>query len=211
MQTQSFSSELIIAIKKYHQKMTKGKLIIFSAPSGAGKTTIVRYLLEQNLNLAFSVSATSRKPRINEQNGVDYYFLDHQSFMQRVAKGDFLEWEEVYAGTCYGTLKSEVERLTSEGKNVIFDVDVIGGINIKRFYGEKAFSVFVQPPSIEELRNRLEKRATDAPAVIEKRVAKAEYELTFAPQFDYILINDNLEKAQIEAENLIRKFISNPK
>lgn len=191
--------------------MTKGKLIIFSAPSGAGKTTIVRYLLEQNLNLAFSVSATSRKPRINEQNGVDYYFLDHQSFMQRVAKGDFLEWEEVYAGTCYGTLKSEVERLTSEGKNVIFDVDVIGGINIKRFYGEKAFSVFVQPPSIEELRNRLEKRATDAPAVIEKRVAKAEYELTFAPQFDYILINDNLEKAQIEAENLIRKFISNPK
>ena len=190
--------------------MTKGKLIIFSAPSGAGKTTIVRYLLEQNLNLAFSVSATSRKPRINEQHGVDYYFLDNESFMQRVAKGDFLEWEEVYAGTCYGTLKSEVERLTSEGKNVLFDVDVIGGVNIKKFYKEQALSVFVQPPSIKELRNRLEKRATDAPEIIEKRIAKAEYELTFAPQFDYILINDNLEKAQIEAENLIRKFISNP-
>ncbi len=190
--------------------MIKGKLIIFSAPSGAGKTTIVRYLLEQNLNLAFSVSATSRAPRINEKDGVDYYFLNQASFMQKVEDHQFLEWEEVYAGTCYGTLKSEVERLTSSGLNVLFDVDVKGGINIKKFYGKRALSVFVQPPSIEELKSRLEKRATDTPEVIEKRVAKAAYELSFAPEFDYVLINDDLEKAQKEAEQLIRTFINQP-
>lgn len=190
--------------------MIKGKLIIFSAPSGAGKTTIVRYLLEQNLNLAFSVSATSRAPRINEKDGVDYYFLNQASFMQKVEDDQFLEWEEVYAGTCYGTLKSEVERLTSSGLNVLFDVDVKGGINIKKFYGKRALSVFVQPPSIEELKSRLEKRATDTPEVIEKRVAKAAYELSFAPEFDYVLINDDLEKAQKEAEQLIRTFINQP-
>lgn len=190
--------------------MTKGKLIIFSAPSGAGKTTIVRYLLEQNLNLAFSVSATSRAPRINEKDGVDYYFLNQATFMQKVEDDQFLEWEEVYAGTCYGTLKSEVERLTAQGLNVLFDVDVKGGINIKKFYGRRALSVFVQPPSIEELKTRLVKRATDTPQVIEKRVAKAAYELSFAPEFDSVLINDDLEKAQKEAEQLIRRFINQP-
>ena len=190
--------------------MRKGKLIIFSAPSGAGKTTIVRYLLEQNLNLAFSVSATSRAPRVNEKDGVDYHFLNQETFMQKVKEDQFLEWEEVYAGTCYGTLKSEVERLTSQGMNVMFDVDVKGGINIKKFYGNRALSVFVQPPSIEALKDRLTKRATDTPEVIEKRVAKAAYELSFAPEFDYILTNDNLDKAQKEAEQLIRTFINQP-
>lgn len=190
--------------------MIKGKLIIFSAPSGAGKTTIVRYLLEQNLNLAFSVSATSRAPRINEKDGVDYHFLNQETFMQKVKEDQFLEWEEVYAGTCYGTLKSEVERLTSQGMNVLFDVDVKGGINIKKFYGNRALSVFVQPPSIEALKDRLTKRATDTPEVIEKRVAKAAYELSFAPEFDYILTNDNLDIAQKEAEQLIRTFINQP-
>jgi guanylate kinase len=190
--------------------MNKGKLIIFSAPSGAGKTTIVRYLLERELNLAFSVSATSRKPRINETDGLDYYFLDNETFMKKVNNGEFLEWEEVYAGTCYGTLKSEVERLTSEGKNVLFDVDVVGGINIKKFYGSEALSIFVQPPSIDELRKRLNARNTDAQEVIEKRVAKAAFELTFAPQFDKVLINNTLTEAQLEAENLVRNFINTP-
>lgn len=191
--------------------MNKGKLIIFSAPSGAGKTTIVKYLLQRGLNLAFSVSATSRKPRINEVNGLDYYFLDHESFIHKVNNGEFLEWEEVYAGTCYGTLKSEVERLTSEGKNVLFDVDVVGGINIKKFYGSEALSIFVQPPSIDELRKRLNARNTDAQEVIEKRVAKADYELSFAPHFDKVVINNILEEAQAEVENLVRNFINTPK
>lgn len=190
--------------------MQQGKLIIFSAPSGAGKTTIVRYLLNCRLNLAFSVSATSREPRANEKDGVDYYFLDKETFSQKVTNNEFLEWEEVYAGTCYGTLKSEVERLTREGKNVLFDVDVVGGINIKKYYGANALSIFVQPPSIEELRFRLITRATDLPEVIEKRVAKAEFEITFAPQFDMVIVNDKLEKAQKEAEMMVRNFINTP-
>lgn len=188
--------------------MSRGKLIIFSAPSGAGKTTIVRYLLECGLNLAFSVSATSRKPRNNEKDGVDYHFLDQETFMQKAQNNEFLEWEEVYAGTCYGTLKSEVERLTAEGKNVLFDVDVVGGINIKKFYGSRALSIFIQPPSIQELKNRLIKRATDSLEIIEKRVAKAEYELTFASQFDHVVTNDIIEQAQTESENLVRNFIT---
>ena len=188
--------------------MSRGKLIIFSAPSGAGKTTIVRYLLECGLNLAFSVSATSRKPRNNEKDGVDYYFLNQETFMQKAQNNEFLEWEEVYAGTCYGTLKSEVERLTAEGKNVLFDVDVVGGINIKKFYGSRALSIFIQPPSIQELKNRLIKRATDSLEIIEKRVAKAEYELTFASQFDHVVTNDIIEQAQTESENLVRNFIT---
>ncbi len=189
--------------------MNKGKLIIISAPSGAGKTTIVKYLLKCNLNLEFSISATSRKPRNNEKHGVDYYFIDNNEFKLKVNNNEFLEWEEVYEGTCYGTLLSEVNRLTDKGKNVLFDVDVKGGISIKKIFGSKALSLFIQPPSIDELRYRLEKRGTDSPDVINKRVAKAKYEITYAGEFDYIIINEDLDKAQIETENLIRNFVDN--
>jgi len=185
----------------------QGKLIIFSAPSGAGKTTIVRHLLEQNLNLEFSISATSRGMRHTETNGKDYYFLSPEEFRSKIENDEFLEWEEVYAGTFYGTLKSEVERIRTNGQNVIFDVDVVGGCNIKKFYGDEALAVFIQPPSIDELRKRLVSRSTDSPEVIEKRVAKAEYELTFACQFDRIIVNENLEKAFEEAEKCIHDFI----
>ena len=185
-----------------------GKLIIFSAPSGAGKTTIVRHLLEQDLNLEFSISATSREMRHTETDGKDYYFLTPEEFRSKIDNKDFLEWEEVYRGTFYGTLKSEVERIRSNGKNVIFDVDVVGGCNIKKYYGDEALAVFVQPPSVGELRKRLIARSTDAPEVIEKRVAKAAYELTFADQFDCIIVNENLTKAFEEAEDSIRIFIN---
>ncbi|MBL7966572.1 MAG: guanylate kinase [Prolixibacteraceae bacterium] len=183
-----------------------GKLIIFSAPSGAGKTTIVRHLLSQNLGLEFSISATSRAMRHTETNGKDYYFLSAEEFKAKIDNNEFLEWEEVYAGTFYGTLKSEVERIRNNGKHVVFDVDVVGGCNIKKYYGSEALAVFVQPPSVEELRNRLISRSTDAPEVIEKRVAKAEYELTFADQFDCIIINEDLAKALKEAEKCICEF-----
>jgi len=188
--------------------MNQGKLIIFSAPSGAGKTTIVRHLLEQDLNLEFSISATSRGMRHTETDGKDYYFLTPQEFRSKIDNHEFLEWEEVYAGTYYGTLKSEVERIRSNGQNVIFDVDVVGGCNIKKFYGDDALAVFIQPPSIEELRKRLISRSTDSPEVIEKRVAKAKYELTFASQFDRIIVNEHLETAFAEAEKCIREFIN---
>lgn len=186
----------------------QGKLIIFSAPSGAGKTTIVRHLLEKDLNLEFSISATSRGKRHNETNGKDYYFLSEEEFRSKIANNEFLEWEEVYKGTFYGTLKSEVERICQNGNNVLFDVDVVGGCNIKKFYGDQALAVFVQPPSVEELRNRLVLRSTDTLEVIEKRVAKAEYELTFASQFDFVIVNDQLDKAFAEAEKCIREFIN---
>ena len=185
-----------------------GKLIIFSAPSGSGKSTIINYLLTQNLRLRFSISATSRAPRGTEKNGVEYYFLSPEEFRARIAAGDFLEYEEVYADTFYGTLKSEVERILAEGDNVIFDVDVVGGCNIKNYYGKRALSLFIQPPSIEELRHRLNTRGTDAPEVIESRIAKAEYELSFAPKFDVVVINDDLEKAEAEALHIIQKFLS---
>lgn len=188
--------------------MSKGKLIIFSAPSGSGKSTIINYLLTQHLNLAFSISATSRAPRGSERNGVEYYFLTPDEFRRRIAAGDFLEYEEVYADKFYGTLKSEVERLTTAGKNVLFDVDVVGGLNIKRFYGERALSVFIQPPSLAELRRRLEHRATDAPEVIESRLAKAEYELSFAPKFDRIVVNDELDRACQEVLSVVRNFLA---
>lgn len=188
--------------------MSKGKLIIFSAPSGAGKTTIVRHLLGKDLNLEFSISATSRAKRHTETNGKDYYFLSEEEFRSKIANNEFLEWEEVYKGTFYGTLKSEVERIRQNEKNVLFDVDVVGGCNIKNYYGDQALAIFVQPPSVEELRNRLVLRSTDALEVIEKRVAKAEYELTFAPQFDCVIINDQLDKALEEAEKCIREFIN---
>ncbi|MGE0018154.1 MAG: guanylate kinase [Draconibacterium sp.] len=185
----------------------KGKLIIFSAPSGAGKTTIVRQLLERGLNLEFSVSATSRSPRPNELHGRDYYFLTLDEFKNRVAAGDFLEWEEVYNGICYGTLKSEVDRICDAGKNVIFDVDVVGGLNIKKQFGEQALAIFVQPPSVEELRTRLKNRSTETEEKIAMRIAKAEHELSFADKFDAIVVNDSLENAVIEAEKLVRNFI----
>ena len=187
----------------------QGKLIIFSAPSGSGKSTIINYLLQQNLNLAFSISATSRQPRGNEKNGIEY-FLSPEDFKQKIANNEFLEYEEVYTDKFYGTLKSEIERLTNNGQNVIFDVDVKGGINIKKFYGERALSIFIQPPSIETLRKRLISRGTDAPEVIECRLAKAEYELSFAPQFDIVIINDNLQTAQEIATKKIRDFINKP-
>ncbi|MCI5662981.1 MAG: guanylate kinase [Mediterranea sp.] len=184
-----------------------GKLIIFSAPSGSGKSTIINYLLTQQLNLAFSISATSRAPRGTEQNGVEYFFLTPDEFRRRIAAGDFLEYEEVYKDRFYGTLKEQVERQLEAGQNVVFDVDVVGGCNIKRFYGERALSLFIQPPSIEELRRRLEGRATDAPEVIADRVAKAAYELTFAPKFDRVIVNDDLERAKAEALQAIRQFL----
>ena len=184
-----------------------GKLIIFSAPSGSGKSTIINFLLKQNLNLHFSISATSRAPRGTEKDGVEYYFLTPDEFRARIAAGDFLEYEEVYTDKYYGTLKSEVERRLMSGDNVIFDVDVVGGCNIKKFYGERALSIFVQPPSVEELRRRLVGRNTDAPEVIEQRLAKASYELTFAPQFDHVVVNDDLEKAQQEVYQLVKAFL----
>lgn len=184
-----------------------GKLIIFSAPSGSGKSTIINYLLTQNLNLHFSISATSRAPRGTEQNGVEYYFLTPDEFRSRIAAGDFLEYEEVYTDKFYGTLKSEVERILANGDNVIFDVDVVGGCNIKKYYGERALSVFIQPPSIEELRKRLVGRATDTPEVIESRIAKAEFELGFADKFDVVIINDDLDKAKSDALTTIQNFL----
>ena len=184
-----------------------GKLIIFSAPSGAGKTTIVRHLLEKNLNLEFSVSATSRAPRPNETNGKDYYFLTEKEFKLKIENNEFLEWEEVYNGVFYGSLKSEVERIRNLGKNVIFDVDVVGGLNIKKFYGDEALAIFVQPPSVEELRKRLISRSTETEEKIQMRIAKAEHELSFASQFDKLVTNNDLNQACLEAENLIREFI----
>ena len=158
------------------------KLIIFSAPSGSGKSTIINYLLTQNLNLAFSISATSRPPRGTERDGVEYFFLTPEEFRRRIADDEFLEYEEVYHDRFYGTLKAQVEKQLADGQNVVFDVDVVGGCNIKKFYGDRALSVFIQPPSVEELRRRLVGRGTDTPEVIEDRVAKAQYELSFAPK-----------------------------
>lgn len=184
-----------------------GKLIIFSAPSGSGKSTIINYLLQQNLNLAFSISATSRAPRGTEKNGVEYFFLTPEEFRQRIANDEFLEYEEVYQDRFYGTLKAQVEKQLAEGQNVIFDVDVVGGCNIKKFYGERALSVFIQPPSVEELRRRLNGRGTDAPEVIESRIAKAEFELGYADKFDVVIINDELDKAKSDALETISNFL----
>lgn len=185
-----------------------GKLIIFSAPSGSGKSTIINYLLTQGLNLAFSISATSRPPRGTEQHGVEYFFLTPEEFRSRIENNEFLEYEEVYKDRYYGTLKAQVEKQLEAGQNVVFDVDVVGGCNIKKFYGNRALSVFIQPPSVEELRRRLEGRGTDAPEVIESRIAKAEFELSFAPQFDRIIVNDNLETAKAETLAVIREFLN---
>ena len=187
--------------------MSEGKLVIFSAPSGAGKTTIVKHLLSLDLKFGFSISATTRKPRGSEQDGKDYYFINNEEFRARINRGEFLEWEEVYPGCFYGTLKSEVTRICQNGQNILFDVDVEGGSHIKKYYGDKALAVFVQPPSIQELENRLLARSTDCPEVIKERIAKAEHELSFAHLFDIIITNDKLEQALQEAEENVRAFL----
>lgn len=185
-----------------------GKVVIFSAPSGSGKTTIVHRLLERYPQFEFSISATSRAPRGAERDGVDYYFLSQEAFAAAVAEGRFVEWEEVYKGTCYGTLRSEVERIWQKGHVIVFDVDVLGGINLKRIFGQDACSVFIMPPSVEELRRRLEGRGTDSPEAIDRRVAKAEFELTKAPEFDHTVVNDRLDDAVEETCAILDAFIS---
>ena len=188
----------------------RGRLIIFSAPSGSGKSTIVQWLMKEHpeLKLYFSISCTSRAPRGTEQNGVEYFFLTPEEFRTKIQNDEFLEYEEVYTDRFYGTLKAQVERQREAGQNVVFDVDVKGGINIKKYYGDEALSLFIQPPSVEELRRRLVGRATDTPEAIEQRLAKAEYEMTFAPQFDSIVINDNLEEAKEQTLELISSFLN---
>ncbi|HLP14147.1 MAG TPA: guanylate kinase [Flavobacteriales bacterium] len=183
------------------------KCIIFSAPSGAGKTTIVRYLLGSNLNLEFSISACSRNKRGNEYHGRDYYFLSIHDFKKKVDNGEFIEWEEVYEDNFYGTLKSEIERIWASGKHVIFDVDVQGGINLKKYFGEKALSVFVMPPSVDALEKRLRDRNTEDEASLKRRVDKAASELTFATGFDVVLLNDDLETACSEAKKIVKAFL----
>ena len=188
--------------------MKKGKLLIFSAPSGSGKTTLVNHLLAEIPNIAFSVSATTRAPRGEEQNGVEYYFISLEEFMQRVENDEFLEWQEVYPGRCYGTLKAVVEKMQEEGKHVAFDVDVVGGTNIKIFYGDKALSVFIQAPSIEVLRDRLVNRGTDSMEEIEKRLEKAQWEMDFAQgKFDTTIINDDLETAKADILEAVKSFL----
>ena len=188
----------------------QAKLVIFSAPSGSGKSTIVNFLMQEHpeLRSAFSISCTSRAPRGTERHGVEYFFLSPEAFKTKIANDEFLEYEEVYPNRFYGTLKSQVENQCEAGQNVVFDVDVKGGCNIKKFYGDRALSVFIQPPSVEELRRRLVGRGTDTPEVIEQRLAKAEYELTFADQFDRIIINDDLATAQAEALKIVSDFLA---
>ena len=187
----------------------KGKLIIFSAPSGTGKSTIINWLMQEHseLKMAFSISCTSRAPRGTERNGVEYFFLTPDEFRSRIEAGEFLEYEEVYTDRYYGTLKSQVERQCDAGQNVVFDVDVKGGCNIKQHYGDKALSIFIMPPSVDELRRRLESRATDAPEVIDQRIARAEFEIGFADKFDKVVVNDNLDKAKKEVLGIIKQFL----
>ena len=196
---------MVACSKSVNRNMAK--VIIFSAPSGSGKSTIINYLMAQNLNLHFSISATSRPPRGTEKNGVEYFFLSPEEFKTLIAKGEFLEYEEVYKDRFYGTLKSQVDAQLERGENVVCDVDVLGGQNIKAYYGDKALSLFIQPPSIEVLKQRLESRGTDAPEVIKDRLARAEFELSYADKFDKVVGNDNLEDAQSEALSLIKNFL----
>lgn len=185
-----------------------GKIIIVSAPSGAGKTTTVKHLLQQNLGLEFSVSATSRQPRPGEINGKDYHFIPESEFRQKIENREFLEWEEVYEGILYGSLKSEVNRILNLGKSVIFDVDVVGGLNIKKFYGNDALAIFITPPSVEELEKRLKKRSTETEEKINTRIAKAKKEMEFAGQFDVIIVNDVLSTALADAEKAVAGFLT---
>lgn len=190
----------------------KGKLIVFSAPSGSGKTTIVQHLLKQEkLNLEFSISATSRKPRGEEKHGEHYYFMSFKEFKQHIKNDDFLEWEEVYRDNFYGTLKSEVERIWAKGKHVIFDIDVVGGLRIKKKFPKETLAVFVKPPSVDELKRRLKNRKTESEEKINMRIAKASIELATAPQFDYIIENIDLEVALKEAVSLVDEFVSSIK
>ncbi|MBR1733522.1 MAG: guanylate kinase [Alloprevotella sp.] len=188
-----------------------GKVIIICAPSGAGKSTIIRHLMEQpGLGLHFSVSATSRPPRGTERHGVEYFFISPEEFRRRIAQGDFLEYCEVYEGRYYGTLRSELDRQLAAGQNVVCDVDVIGAENIKRAYGKQALSLFIQPPSVEELRRRLEARGTDSPDVINDRIARAEFELGYADKFDTVVLNDNLAEAQADTLRKVSDFLAQP-
>ena len=184
-----------------------GKLLIFSAPSGSGKSTIINYLMQCDLNLQFSISATSRPPRGTEQDGVEYFFLSLDEFKRKIDNDEFVEYEEVYPGRFYGTLKAEVERIWAKDHVILFDVDVKGGVNLKKYFGDKALSVFIQAPSVEELRRRLVLRGTDSEEDIEKRVAKASEEMTYADKFDYVLVNDDLQTALKEAEDVVDKFL----
>ena len=188
----------------------KGKLLIFSAPSGSGKSTIVQWLMKEHpeLKLAFSISCTTRASRGTEQHGVEYFFLTPDDFRNKIAEDAFVEYEEVYTDKYYGTLRSQVDRQTARGENVTFDVDFKGGCNIKRQYRDEAMSIFVLPPSIDELRRRLVGRGTDSSEVIEQRLAKAEYEMSFAPQFDYVVVNDDLDKAKADVYALVKAFLS---
>lgn len=190
--------------------MKKGKLLIFSAPSGSGKSTIVHWLMETHpeLNMKFSISCTTRAPRGTEKDGVDYFFLTPEEFKSKIAASEFVEYEEVYTDKYYGTLKSQVTRQRESGENVVFDVDVKGGCNIKKIYGADALSIFIQPPSVDELRRRLVGRNTDSPEVIEQRLSKAEYELTFAPLFDVVIVNNDLQEAQRQAFEIINRYLS---
>ena len=184
-----------------------GKLLIFCAPSGSGKSTIVQHLMKLNPKLAFSISATSRKPRKGERDGKEYHFISPQEFRERIEHNEFVEWEEVYPEQYYGTLKSEVDRIWEEGHHALFDIDVVGGLNLKKEYGEKALAIFVKPPSIEILEERLRSRGSDDEESLQKRIGKAEYELSFAPEFDLILVNDSLEKALADAEAMVQEFL----
>jgi len=187
--------------------MNSGKLIIFSAPSGSGKSTIVNYLLKQISGIEFSISATSRAPRGSEENGVEYYFLSPDEFRAGIAKNEFIEYEEVYKDCYYGTLRTEVDRISAKGNHIVFDVDVVGGINIKKQFGDRALLIFIAPPGIEALKQRLINRGTDSAEMIDLRIAKAEYEMSFASQFDCTIINDDLEKAKAEALTVLQNFL----
>ena len=215
-------TNITVMKKKQSKKPTKKQIastplsrdfLIFSAPSGSGKSTIINWLMKEHpeLNLYFSISCTSRAPRGTEQNGVEYFFLTPEEFRQRIANNEFLEYEEVYEDRFYGTLKAQVERQIAAGQNVVFDVDVKGGCNIKEYYGDRALSIFIQPPSVEELRRRLVNRGTDTMEVIEDRLAKAEYELTFADRFDHVVVNDDLAVAEEETYRIVRDFFNDEK
>lgn len=206
MSTKTLSA-LRFPLNNFSMNIMAAKLIIFSAPSGSGKSTIVNHLLKAGFDIEFSISATSRPPRGNEQDGVEYYFLIPDEFRRRIAANEFIEYEEVYKDTYYGTLRSEVERIGRKGNNIVFDVDVVGGLNIKKQYEDQALLIFIAPPGIDELRKRLTYRGTDSSEMIELRIAKAEYELSFAPHFDVTIVNDNLEKAKKEAEKVISDFL----
>lgn len=186
-----------------------GKLIILSAPSGAGKSTLIQHLLKCNFDLEFSISATSRAPRGVEKNGVEYYFLSPEEFRQKVDNNEFIEYEEVYTDFYYGTLRSEIDRIIKKGKNVIFDIDVVGGLNIKENFIYNALSIFIAPPSLEILHERLKNRGTDSEEMIKKRISKADLEMTYAPKFDLVIINDDLEIAKKEVEQAVKQFINN--